>query len=98
MADRTPSESGPVAKRLEDKLRAAFAPLHLAIIDESARHRGHAGARPEGETHFRVEMVSAIFCGKSRLERQRLVYAALAEELRERVHALVLELRAPEET
>ncbi|MFQ5348416.1 MAG: BolA family protein [Rhodothalassiaceae bacterium] len=94
----TPGESGPVARRLEDKLRAAFAPLRLAIVDESARHRGHAGARPEGETHFRVVMVSAIFRGKSRLERQRLVHAALAEELRQRVHALSLELRAPEET
>ncbi len=88
---------GPVARRLEDKLRAAFAPERLAIVDESAHHRGHAGARPEGETHFRVAMVSAAFSGKSRLARQRLVHRALADELAGRVHALTLELRAPDE-
>ncbi len=88
---------GPVARRLEDKLRAAFAPSRLAIVDESARHRGHAGARPEGETHFRVAMVSAAFRGKSRIARQRLVHKVLAEELAGRVHALALDLKAPEE-
>jgi BolA family transcriptional regulator, general stress-responsive regulator len=88
---------GPVQSTLRAKLSAAFAPVRLDIIDESHRHAGHAGARPEGETHFRVEIVAAAFAGKSRVERQRLVYAALAEELKSRVHALQLTTRTPEE-
>jgi BolA protein len=89
---------GVIADRLRDKLTAAFAPARLEIIDESHRHAGHAGARPEGETHFRVEIVSARFAGQSRVARQRLVYAALADELKDRVHALSLSTLAPEET
>lgn len=88
---------GPVATVLRNKLTAAFAPARLDIVDESHRHAGHAGARPEGETHFRIEIVSAAFAGRSRVERQRLVYAALAEELTTRVHALQLTTRTPEE-
>jgi BolA family transcriptional regulator, general stress-responsive regulator len=86
-----------VADILRDKLNAAFAPQRLQIIDESHRHAGHAGARPEGETHFNVEIVSAAFAGRSRVERQRLVYGTLAEELRERVHALALKTLTPDE-
>jgi BolA protein len=86
-----------VAQTLERKLTAAFQPVRLAIVDESHRHAGHAGARPEGETHFTVEIVSPVFSGKSRVERQRLVYAVLAEELRQRVHALALRTLAPGE-
>ena len=66
---------------LEEKLRTAFAPDWLEIVDESHRHAGHAGHRPEGETHFRVAIVSAAFAGKSRVERHRLVNAVLSEEL-----------------
>lgn len=88
---------GPVATALRNKLTAAFAPARLDIVDESHRHAGHAGARPEGETHFRIEIVAAAFAGRSRVERQRLVYAALAEELKTRVHALQLTTRTPEE-
>jgi BolA protein len=88
---------GPVQSALRAKLSAAFAPVRLDIVDESHRHAGHAGARPEGETHFRVEIVTAAFAGKSRVERQRLVYAALAEELESRVHALQLSTKTPEE-
>jgi BolA protein len=88
---------GPVQRAIRAKLSAAFAPLRLEIVDESHRHAGHAGARPEGETHFRVEIVAAAFAGKSRVERQRLVHAALAEELRSRVHALQLATKTPEE-
>jgi BolA protein len=88
---------GPVQSTLRAKLSTAFAPVRLDIVDESHRHAGHAGARPEGETHFRVEIVAAAFAGKSRVERQRLVYAALAEELRSRVHALQLTTKTPEE-
>ena len=82
---------------LEEKLRTAFAPDWLEIVDESHRHAGHAGHRPEGETHFRVAIVSAAFAGKSRVERHRLVNAVLAEELASRVHALALKASAPGE-
>jgi len=83
---------------LEEKLRTAFAPEWLEIVDESHRHAGHAGHRPEGETHFRVAIVSAAFAGKGRVERHRLVNAVLAEELASRVHALALKASAPGET
>ncbi len=86
-----------VADTIRRKLTETFAPTRLAIVDDSHRHAGHAGARPEGETHFTVEIVSAAFQGKSRVERQRLVYAALASELQERVHALALRTLAPAE-
>ncbi len=86
-----------MAARIEDKLRAAFAPVKLTVIDDSRRHAGHAGARPGGETHFRVEIVAAAFAGHSRVDRHRLINAALAEELADRVHALELKVRAPDE-
>lgn len=82
---------------IETKLREAFAPEALEIVDESHKHRGHAGARPEGESHFHVRIVSTAFTGRPRVERQRLVYAALADELRTDIHALSLETRAPGE-
>ncbi len=77
-----------VAETIRTKLTKAFSPSALSIEDESAKHEGHAGARPGGETHFRVRIVSAAFDGLSRVERQRRIYAALADELRERIHAL----------
>ena len=80
-----------------DKLEAGLAPAQLDVIDESHLHAGHSGARPGGETHFRVRCVSAAFAGKSRVERHRLVNAALASELATSVHALALELKAPGE-
>ena len=86
-----------VAHRIRDKLTSALNPTTLEIVDESQRHAGHAGARPGGETHFRVEVVAAVFQGKSRLERQRLVYAALKEEMSQQIHALSLVTRAPGE-
>jgi len=86
-----------VRRAIEEKLRAAFSPARLAVIDESHRHAGHAGARPEGETHFAVEIVSASFADQSRLARQRAVYAALAQEMQVRVHALALVTLTPEE-
>ena len=86
-------------ERIERKLTEAFAPLHLAIEDESRRHAGHAGAHPDGggETHFNVEIVSAAFSGETRVARQRRVYTILAEELKERVHALSLTTLTPDE-
>jgi BolA protein len=86
-----------VADTIRKKLADAFAPARLDIRDDSRLHAGHAGARPEGETHFSVEIVSRVFAGKSRVERQRLVHAVLADELRQRVHALALRTLAPDE-
>lgn len=86
-----------VRNAIETRLREALGPETLEIVDESHLHRGHAGARPEGESHFRVRVVSSAFAGKSRVERQRMVYAALADELRDDIHALALETRAPGE-
>jgi BolA protein len=87
----------PVAEIIRQKLTVAFAPDDLVITDESALHAGHSGARPGGETHFRVRIVSRAFEGMSRVERQRLVYAALADELREQVHALAVTALPPGE-
>src|SRR6516164_3822680 len=79
------------------KLIAAFAPESLHVEDESHLHEGHAGHRPGGETHFRLYIVARAFRGKTRLERHRMINAALASELRSRVHALAIHAAAPEE-
>jgi BolA protein len=86
-----------VADRIHAKLTAGLQPTRLMIRDESHRHAGHAGARPEGETHFHVDVVAAIFAGESRIARQKRVYALLAEELAGPVHALGLTTLTPEE-
>jgi BolA protein len=86
-----------VADDIRRKLTLRFAPVRLDIADESARHAGHAGARPGGETHFAVTIVTPAFAGHSRIARQRLVYATLAAELAGGVHALSLTTLAPEE-
>ena len=87
-----------VADTIRAKLIAALAPDALSIEDESSKHAGHSGARPGGETHFRVTIVSSAFTGLSRVERQRRVYATLADELRDRVHAFALSAQAPEDS
>lgn len=86
-----------VAASIEAKLRSGLAPTRLAVIDESHLHHGHAGARPEGESHFRVEIVAAAFDGLSRVARQRRVYELLAGELAGPVHALSVTARTPQE-
>jgi BolA protein len=86
---------GPVATLIEAKLRDAFHPSSLEVIDESHFHAGHAGSHPQGESHFRVKIEASAFAGKSRVECHRAVNAALADELRNRVHALAIEARAP---
>ena len=86
-----------VADSIRSKLEQAFRPDRLTVEDESHRHAGHAGARPEGETHFRVTIVAAAFDGLSRVDRQRRVHAVLAEELAGPVHALALSVRTPNE-
>jgi BolA protein len=86
-----------VADTIRRKLTERLAPTRLDVIDESHRHAGHAGARPEGETHFAVTIVAAAFAGLNRVARQRLVYDILADELATRVHALSLTTLAPDE-
>jgi BolA family transcriptional regulator, general stress-responsive regulator len=83
--------------RITGKLTKAFAPERLDVIDDSHQHAGHAGSRPGGETHFTVHIVSTAFRGKSRLDRHRMVNAALAGELADGVHALAIRAAAPEE-
>ncbi|MBO4225527.1 BolA family transcriptional regulator [Bradyrhizobium neotropicale] len=80
-----------------NKLREAFLPESLEVQDESHLHEGHAGHRPGGETHFRVYIVSQAFEGKSRIERHRMINAALAQELTDGVHALAIHAQAPAE-
>ncbi|MGA7675610.1 MAG: BolA family protein [Rhizomicrobium sp.] len=75
---------------IRNKLTAAFSPVALDVIDDSARHEGHTGHRHGGETHFNVRIVSAAFAGLSRVERQRRVYATLADEMKSQIHALAL--------
>lgn len=87
-----------ISERITQKLTAAFAPQALRVIDESHQHHGHGGWREGGETHFRVDIVSEAFTGKSRLERHRLVNTALAQELADRVHALAIAAKAPGES
>ena len=90
--------TGPVAAEIEKRLQSALSPQRLAVIDDSVKHRGHAGHDPRGESHFTVEVVSAAFSGKSRVQRHRLVNQALAPLLADRVHALAIVARAPEES
>lgn len=87
----------PVADAIRQRLTAALAPSELDLDDESALHAGHAGARPEGESHFRLLIVSATFAGKSRLERQRLVFAALGDLMQTEIHALSITALTPDE-
>jgi BolA family transcriptional regulator, general stress-responsive regulator len=84
------------ADLIRDKLTRAFSPLELDIEDDSARHRGHAGAAGGGG-HFNVRIVAAVFEGKSLVARHRLVYAELAEEMKSAVHALALHTMTPAE-
>jgi BolA protein len=86
-----------VTDTIRHKLSERFAPTRLVVVDESHRHAGHAGARPEGETHFAVTIASAAFSGLGRVARQRLVYDTLKQELAANVHALSLTTLTPEE-
>ena len=98
-SDATPSAAPRTsrAQRIEACLAEALAPTSLEIQDDSHRHAGHAGARPEGETHFRVTVVSERFEGLSRVDRQRLVNGLLAAEFDSGLHALQLFTRTPAE-
>jgi len=84
-------------ERIAAELTRALAPTRLEVVDESHLHAGHAGSRPGGETHFRIHLVAPAFAGKGRIERHRMIYAALAGEIADGVHALALNAKAPGE-
>jgi BolA protein len=87
---QTERMAGALQTEIESLLTAAFAPTHLQVINDSAKHRGHSGDDGSGESHFTVAIESAAFAGKSRLERQRMVNAALGDIPGQRVHALAI--------
>lgn len=84
-----------IADQIKEKLSTALAPTRLVITDDSAKHAGHAGAKPGGETHFTVEIESDAFSGLSRVAQQRLVYTALDGLMNNPIHALALRTSAP---
>jgi BolA protein len=90
-------KTGPVATEMLRRLNSALSPTRIELIDDSEQHRGHGGYNPAGESHFTLRVESAAFAGKSRVERQRLIYAALGDLMRERVHALSIRASAPGE-
>jgi stress-induced morphogen len=85
------------AERIAARLNDAFAPAELRIVDDSARHAGHAGAAPGGQTHYSVLLVAEAFAGQTRVARSRAVHAALEQEFAGGLHALALTLRTPAE-
>jgi BolA protein len=87
--------TGPIATEMRRRLEAALAPTVLALSDDSEQHRGHGGYNPAGESHFSLVIESPDFIGKTRIEMQRLVHAALGDLLDERVHALSITAREP---
>ena len=90
-------ETGPVAAEMLRRLNSALTPSQIALIDDSEQHRGHGGYNPAGESHFTLRIESPVFAGKNRVERQRMIYAALGELMNERVHALSIRATAPGE-
>ena len=89
--------TGPVASEMLRRLNSSLSPTRIELVDDSEQHRGHGGYNPAGESHFSLDIESPAFAGKSRVERQRMVYAALGELMQERVHALTMVVRAPDE-
>ncbi len=86
-----------VAETIRTKLTEALLPVRLDLVDESALHAGHAGARPEGESHFRLLIVSELFVGHGRIERQRMIYTALGDLMSTDIHALSIKALTPHE-
>jgi BolA protein len=91
------SGTGPVAAEMLRRLNAELKPTSIDLSDDSEQHRGHGGYNPAGESHFSLVIESPAFAGKSRVERQRMIYAALGDLMRERVHALSIRATAPGE-
>ena len=91
-------ETGPIAAEMLRRLNSALQPARVELIDESEQHRGHGGYNPAGESHFTLRIESQAFDGKSRVERQRMIYAALGDLMESRVHALSIRAIAPGES
>ena len=89
--------TGPVATEMLRRLDSALAPTTIELVDDSEQHRGHGGYNPSGESHFTLRIESPAFAGKGRVERQRMIYAALGELMDARVHALSIRATAPGE-
>ena len=92
------ASTGPVAAEMLRRLNSALSPERVELIDDSEQHRSHGGYNPAGESHFSLAIESAAFAGKNRVQRQRMVYAALGDLMDERVHALSIRATAPGET
>jgi len=93
----TTRTTGPVAAEMLRRLNSALSPTHIELIDDSEQHRGHGGYNPAGESHFTLRIESPAFAGKSRIDRQRMIYAALGDLMESRVHALSIQAKAPRE-
>jgi len=89
--------TGPVATEMLSRLVSALSPTRIELIDDSEEHRGHGGHNPAGESHFSLEVESPAFTGKNRVQRQRMIYAALGDLMHGRVHALSIHASAPGE-
>ena len=90
-------KDGPVAAEMLARLNSALSPTWLELTDDSEQHRGHGGYNPAGESHFSLRIESPAFAGKNRVERQRMIYAALGDLMESRVHALSIKASAPGE-
>jgi BolA protein len=91
-------DTGPVATEMLRRLNSALSPTRIELTDESEQHRGHGGYNPSGESHFSLRIESPVFAGKTRVQRQRMIYSALGELMDARVHALSIRATAPGET
>ncbi|MBV9463497.1 MAG: BolA family transcriptional regulator [Verrucomicrobiae bacterium] len=91
-------ETGPVATEMLKRLNSALSPTMIELTDDSEQHRGHGGYNPAGESHFTLKIESAEFEGKNRVQRQRMIYAALGDLMQSRVHALSIRASAPGES
>ena len=90
--------TGPVAAEMLRRLDSALSPTRVELSDDSEQHRGHGGYNPAGESHFSLAIESPAFVGKNRVERQRMIYAALGDLMESRVHALSIRANAPGES
>ena len=91
-------ETGPVKTEMLKRLNSALSPTAIELADNSEQHRGHGGYNPAGESHFTLKIESAAFEGKNRVQRQRMIYAALGDLMQGRVHALSIRASAPGES
>jgi len=90
-------KTGPVATEMLARLNSALSPTAIILTDDSEQHRGHGGYNPAGESHFTLRIESPDFTGKTRVQRQRVIYAALGDLMESRIHALSIKATAPGE-